>query len=221
MVTVIFDLDGTLIDSLPDVTKAVNLLLADEGLPMLGTSDVNNFVGSGEQVLMHRLIAATALKAEDFDRLMPRFITHYKTAALDTKVFPGAMDALKTMRNAGIPLGLCTNKPRAPLETTLVAAGLDNIFDVVMAGDDLPTRKPDPAPLLEAFQRLGAPKGIYVGDSEIDAETAERAGVPFVFYTEGIRVAGIDEIRHDIAFDDFAALPGICEQLTASGNSGG
>ena len=213
MTPVVFDLDGTLIDSLPDVTKAVNLLLTEEGQPLLDASVVNTFVGSGEQVLMQRLIAATAFEPGDHERLMPRFIAHYKVAALDTKLFPGARAALDRLRAAGVPIGLCTNKPRAPLIPTLEAAGLDDVFGVVVAGDDLPKRKPDPAPLFHCFQVLGAETGVYVGDSEVDAETAQRAGVPFVIYAHGIRVKPIAEIPHDVVFDDFGALDGILAAL--------
>jgi len=215
MLPVVFDLDGTLIDSLPDVTKAVNLLLADEGQPLLPQSVVNTFVGSGEKVLMQRLIAATAFEPDDAERLMPGFIAHYKTAALDTKLFPGAREALDRLRAAGVPIGLCTNKPRAPLVPTLEAAGLADVFGVVVAGDDLPLRKPDPAPLFHCFSALGAETGIYVGDSEVDAETAKRAGVPFVIYAHGIRVNPIEDIPHDVVFDDFGALDGILSALQA------
>ncbi|SMX24350.1 Phosphoglycolate phosphatase, chromosomal [Boseongicola aestuarii] len=213
MLPVVFDLDGTLIDSLPDVTKAVNLLLAEEGQPLLPQSVVNTFVGSGEKVLMQRLIAATAFTEADAERLMPRFIAHYKTAALDTRLFPGARSALDRLRAAGVPIGLCTNKPRAPLVPTLEAAGLGDVFGVVVAGDDLPLRKPDPAPLFHCFRALGAETGIYVGDSEVDAETAKRAGVPFVIYVHGIRVSPIEDIPHDVSFEDFAALDEILRTL--------
>lgn len=213
MLPVVFDLDGTLIDSLPDVTKAVNLLLAEEDQPLLPQTVVNTFVGSGEKVLMQRLIAATAFTGTDAERLMPRFIEHYKTAAADTKLFPGAREVLDRLRRAGVPIGLCTNKPRAPLIPTLEAAGLGDVFGVVVAGDDLPLRKPDPAPLFHCFQVLGAETGIYVGDSEVDAETARRAGVPFVIYAHGIRVNPIEDIPHDVVFEDFDALEGILSAL--------
>ncbi len=210
---VIFDLDGTLIDSLPNVTDAANALLADEGLPPLTVSETAGFVGHGERVFLERLIAATTLKPDDFDRLMPGFIAHYKIAARQTRLMPGALEALADLRGQGAKLGLCTNKPRAPLVPTLEAAGLATSFDVVVAGDDLTRRKPDPEPLHWAMSELGAESCIYVGDSDVDAQTARAAGVPFVFYTEGIRTLPIAEIPHDRAFSDFKDLPGICSAL--------
>ncbi len=207
MLPVVFDLDGTLIDSLPNVTDAVNGLLADENLPSLSPDVVVNFVGRGERVLLDRLITATELNSADYDALMEAFIEHYKRAAADTQVFPGVAEVLSTLKSDGYPLGLCTNKPRAPLVPTLEAAGLDDVFDIVVAGDDLPERKPDPAPLRFILSKLGAETCIYVGDSDVDAETASRAGVPFLFFTEGICTVPIAEIPHDAAFGAFFELP--------------
>lgn len=213
MTPVVFDLDGTLIDSLPDVTKAVNLLMEEVGHPLVDRQLVNTLVGSGERVLMDRLIAATELAETDYEHLLRRFIEHYKVAALDTELFPGAMDALENLKAKGVPIGLCTNKPRAPLVPTLEAAGLDSIFDVVLAGDDLDRRKPDPAPLFHCFQTLGSETGIYVGDSEVDAETAERAGVPFVIFEHGIRVSAIEDIPHTVRFGAFEELEAVLDSL--------
>ncbi len=214
MLPVVFDLDGTLIDSLPNVTDAVNGLLADHALPPLTQNAVINFVGRGERVLLDRLIAATDLNEGDFDGLMAQFIEHYKRAAEDTEVFHGVHEALAELRRVGHPLALCTNKPRAPLKPTLAAAGLSDAFDVVVAGDDLPKRKPDPAPVLFIMSELGVERCVYVGDSEIDAETAERAGVPYLFFTEGICAVPITEISHAAAFGAFSELPQLVRRFT-------
>ena len=207
MIPVVFDLDGTLIDSLPNITDAANALLAGEGLPPLKAETVRTFVGLGEQVFMDRLIAATDLASNDRARLMPIFIAAYNRAAEDTRLFDGARAMLDELRNAGHPLGLCTNKPGEPLRHTLAAANLDTTFDIVVAGDTLPNRKPDPAPLRHILAELGATTCIYVGDSETDAETAARARVPFILYTEGIRVSPVEDIPHAATFNDFRALP--------------
>lgn len=213
MTPVVFDLDGTLIDSLPDVTEAANALLADEGLDSIPQSTVAGFVGLGEQVFLDRLIAASGLDPVDYERLMERFIIHYKVATRNTRLFPGVRDALDRLRSDGVPLALCTNKPDAPLRSTLEAGGLVGVFDVVVAGDTLPSRKPDPAPLWYIMEKLSAETCVYVGDSEVDAETASRAGVPFVFFTEGIRRSPASEIAHKVAFSDFGALREIYHSL--------
>lgn len=210
---VVFDLDGTLIDSLPDIAAAANALLADHGLDPLPQAQIGGFVGMGERVFLDRLIAATALEADQFDPLLAEFITHYKASTVRTRVFPGAIEAVQALRAEGIKVGICTNKPGGPLAAVLEAVDLTRWFDAIIAGDTLPVRKPDPAPLRLAFERMGATEGVYVGDSDVDAETAQRAGVPFAFFTEGIRTKSVEEIPHDRAFERFEDVPSICRDL--------
>lgn len=216
MIPVVFDLDGTLIDSLPDITEAANALLRDEGQPSIGPEIVAGFIGLGEQVFLTRLISATALVPDDFDRLMPRFIEHYRGATGNTRLFPGVREALDHFRAAGVPMGLCTNKPSVPLWPVLEAVGIRGDFDVIVAGDTLAARKPDPAPLLHIMSELNVSRCVYVGDSETDAETAQRAKMPFALFTEGIRQSPVEAILHDAIFSDFADLPRIHEMLAKS-----
>lgn len=215
MIPVVFDLDGTLIDSLPDITGAANALLAEERLPPLGMEMVAAFIGLGERVFLDRLIAATELLPDDFERLMPRFIEHYRGATGNTHLFPGVREVLDHFHEAGVPIALCTNKPSAPLWPVLKAVGVENDFDVVVAGDTLDRRKPDPAPLLHILKELGASRCLYVGDNETDSETAQRAGMPFALFTEGIRQVPVDRIPHDHAFSEFSELPNIYRGLLA------
>ena len=206
MIPVVFDLDGTLIDSLGGITSAANATLADWNLPPVGEDVTVGFVGRGERIFVERLIAATALVRDDADAILERFIHHYRIAAEDTPLMPGVRAALDALRREGHPLGLVTNKPRAPLGATLRSAGLSSDFEVILAGDDLERRKPDPLPLLEAMRRMDATACVYVGDSDIDAATAEAAGQPFLLYTEGIRTAPVEKIPHRAAFRDFGDL---------------
>lgn len=210
---VVFDLDGTLIDSLPDVTNAANALLSDHGLPPLPQSTVRGFIGMGERVFLDRLISATDLDRTEYDALMVQFIAHYKKSTGATVVFPGVLDVLASLKAEGFRLAICTNKPMGPLQAVLDALDLEKWFDAVVAGDSLPKRKPEPDPLLFAFEKIGATEGVYVGDSDVDAATARNAGVPFAFFTEGIRTVAIEDIPHDRAFSDFAELPDICREL--------
>ena len=216
MIPVVFDLDGTLIDSLPDITEAANALLRDEGQPSIGPEIVAGFIGLGEQVFLTRLISATALVPDDFDRLMPRFIEHYRGATGNTRLFPGVREALDHFHAAGVPMALCTNKPSVPLWPVLEAVGIRGDFDVIVAGDTLAARKPDPAPLLHIMSELNVSRCVYVGDSETDAETAQRAKMPFALFTEGIRQSPVEAIPHDAIFSDFADLPRIHEMLAKS-----
>lgn len=204
---VVFDLDGTLIDSLPDVANAANALLAERGLPSLPQSQIAGFVGLGERVFLDRLIAASDLDDAEYDTLLDRFIAHYKASTSDTRLFPGAIEAVTALRAAGCAIGLCTNKPAGPLAAVLEALDLSHLFDAVIAGDTLAVRKPNPAPLHHVLRTLGATQAVYVGDSPVDAETAQHAGVPFLLFTEGIRTAPVEQIPNDAAFDDFSSLP--------------
>lgn len=212
MTPIVFDLDGTLIDSLPDIAAAANLTLADFDLPALPQTQIGSFVGLGEQVFVDKLIAATSLVVAERPRIMATFLRHYQASTGLTYLFPGVRDALDSLWNAGVPMGICTNKPTLPLDAVLKALDLRRVFGAVIAGDTLPVRKPAPDPLALAFERLGG-EGIYVGDSPVDAQTAQALGVPFALFTMGIRQQPISEIPHDAAFSDFADFPDIYREL--------
>ena len=202
MMPVVFDLDGTLVDSLPDIAAAANRLLEAEGIVPLPLGTVAGFVGLGERVFIERLIAACDLDPARFDELLGAFLPIYE-ACSDTVLFDGVAELLQALSTRGVPLGICTNKPSGPLQHVLAGLPQRDLIGTVIAGDTLPVRKPHPEPLLLAFERLGADRGLYVGDSETDAETARRAGVPFALYKHGIRTTPLDQIPHDLAFDRF------------------
>lgn len=213
----IFDLDGTLIDSLPTIASAANALLATEGLPALPAAQVAGFVGLGERVFLDRLIAATDLDAAQYDALLARFMPLYVAASESgSHLFDGVAEALNALAARGVPLGLVTNKPGGPTEAVLRSLGWHDRFGMVVAGDTLPLRKPDPAPLHHAMQALGVGRALYVGDSVVDAKTAQAAGQPFALYTEGIRTDAVEDLPHDAAFDDFAQLVEIYTRLAGA-----
>ncbi|MDR9394175.1 MAG: phosphoglycolate phosphatase [Roseovarius sp.] len=208
MPAVVFDLDGTLIDSLPGIAGAANDTLAEFGKAPLSQATLGTFVGHGAEVFVDRLFAATDLRAPRAD-VLRAFYGHYERAGATTTLFPGVRDMLETLWACDVPVGLCTNKPSGPLDAVLDALALRGFFDAIVAGDSLPRRKPDPAPLHHAFRSLDAAPGVFVGDSDVDAETALRAGAPLVLFTEGIRHKPTSDLPHSVAFDDFAALPEI------------
>ncbi|MCR8546741.1 phosphoglycolate phosphatase [Salipiger sp. P9] len=209
MKAIVFDLDGTLIDSAPDLHLAANLVLRDEGLPEITFAQARSFIGKGAGVLISRVMDTVGLGDDPAEhaRLLAKFMTHYEGEPAHTLVYPGVMDALARLEAMSCSMGLCTNKPEEPTRIALRHFGFDRFLSKVASADTLPQRKPDPAPLLHVMRDLGADSALYVGDSEVDAETAERAGVPFALYTEGYRKTPVSEMYHSYAFDHFDALP--------------
>lgn len=212
MTSVIFDLDGTLVDSAPDIRAAINRLLAAEGRAPLDLATITAFIGNGLPKLVERVIAHTGMEMAEHARLSAEALRIYEgTPSRLSRLYPGVAETLAALRGAGHRLGICTNKPHGPALKLLAEMGLGDCFEVVVGGDSTDRRKPDPLPLLTALRRLGGGPALYVGDSEIDAETAQRAGVAFALFTEGYRKRPVSEIVHDAAFSEFAALPAIVQ----------
>lgn len=212
---VVFDLDGTLIDSAPDIHAAANRLMAEHGFALFEPEETRAFIGRG---VLHFI--ACCLKARGAAgrpalqaHLVEAFLAGYEGAVTLTTLYPGVADALTRLAAMQVRLGICTNKPEAPARAVLAHLGLAGHFDVVIGGDSTKQRKPDPMPLRAAVAGLGASDVVYVGDSEVDAETAERAGLPFALYTEGYRKSPVADLPHHAAFSDFAFLPEIVTDL--------
>ncbi|MBA4492222.1 phosphoglycolate phosphatase [Paracoccus sp. S1E-3] len=209
-----FDLDGTLIDSAPDIHATVNLVLADEGLAGVDLPTVRGFVGHGVPHLVNSLLAVRGIDdPARAVRMAENLIGRYAEAVTLTQPYPGVEDALQVLQATGHRLGVCTNKPAAPALAVLRHLGLLPYFEVIVGGDSGLPRKPDPAPLLETLRRMGGGPGAYVGDSEVDAATAEAAGLPFFLFTEGYRKAAADTLPHRALFADFGALPALIRAL--------
>ncbi len=207
MRAIVFDLDGTLIDSAPDIAATANRVLVAAGLAALPEAKIASFIGHGARVLIARCV--DEIGAGDVDLMFNHFVKLYEQAFDLTLVYPNVIATLTALQTAGHPLAICTNKPLIPAQKALAHFDLARFFPVVIGGDSLATRKPDPEPLHHAAARLGASDPLYVGDSEVDAETALRAGVPFFLFTRGYRKAPIEALPHSAAFDDFAALPAL------------
>jgi phosphoglycolate phosphatase len=216
---VVFDLDGTLVDSAPDLHAGVNQLLAEMSLQPLPLATVTAFIGEGIGLLVERSLAAAgrAVQGTALDAATARFKVLYGAApAALTRPYAGVPAALKALAGRGLMLGVCTNKSEDLARRVLEGVGLAQFFAVVVGGDTTAARKPDPEPLLHAVKALGvlSRQAVYVGDSEIDAATAEAAaGVPFLLFTRGYRKRPVAELTHTATFDAFAALPDLVSKL--------
>ncbi|MGV6803089.1 MAG: phosphoglycolate phosphatase [Ruegeria sp.] len=215
---IVFDLDGTLVDSLSDIAAAANKMLSEQGHPLLPETTIRGFVGNGLPKLVERVIKHSGLNADRHAELTQSTLRHYSNASsAQTRPYPGVVEALDRLKTADIHLGVCTNKPEVPARHILEALDLDRFFDVVIGGDTLNTRKPDPTHLSAAFDAMGGHQTrIFVGDSEIDAETARRANVPFLLFTEGYRKSPVVAIPHTAHFDDFSDLPNLIQETVAA-----
>lgn len=218
---VIFDLDGTLIDSAPDIHAAANRVLERHGIAPFTLIEARGFVGHGAGVFVARCLAARGLGEDDVlqVQVLKEFLELYEGAVHLTRPYPGVIACLEALDGAGVSLGICTNKPEGPTGAVLVHLDLAQHFDVIVGGDTLPVRKPDPAPLLQAVKQIGAEEVIFVGDSEVDAETSRKAGVSFALFTEGYRKTPADDLPHAGRFSQFAALPALIDRVLGDLNA--
>lgn len=211
MTAIIFDLDGTLIDSVPDIHKAASEMLAEAGHSPLGISKIRSFIGNGVPALITKIMREINENPEDGARhavLEQCFMRYYMAApAVLSTPFDNVRMALDALSTDGFKLAVCTNKPERIAKQILHDLNMASYFLAVIGGDSLPVRKPDPAPLHAAIAKAGATSAIYVGDSEIDSETAQNAQIPFILFTEGYRRGSVSEIQHQAVFSDFSQLP--------------
>ncbi|MCH8497984.1 MAG: phosphoglycolate phosphatase [Marinobacter sp.] len=191
----LFDLDGTLVDSAADLTIAVDRMLTDLGRPVAGEVMVRQWVGNGASVLVRRALARDfhwqqAAPADDhtFDTALAAFRKHYRLCnGQHSQIYPGVEDFLDALHKAGTRLAVITNKPAEFTQPLLAQLKLDHWFALTLSGDSLPTKKPDPAPLHHAMEKLQSQphNTLMVGDSVNDILAAQRAGMPAVAVSYG------------------------------------
>ncbi|MBY6265979.1 phosphoglycolate phosphatase [Azospirillum sp. 412522] len=211
---VAFDLDGTLVDSVADLMHASNALLAELGRSPVDLPAVRSFVGDGAPKLVERVLAATGgvPDVDEAARCLERFLTIYEAdPSAHSKLYPAVAETLGKLAEAGLRLGVCTNKPMGATLRLLDDLGIANRFAAVVGGDSYPTRKPSPEPVLGLLERLGvAPsETVFVGDNEHDVAAARAAGVARVLLVPyGYARVPLDGLPHDGILDGFADLAG-------------
>lgn len=206
---VAFDLDGTLVDSVPGLAIAIDRMLADLQLPTVSKDQVKNWVGNGIDVMLERTFKAIDITptAELFSHAKNCFNQHYdKVIDAETKLFPHVKETLKTLHNNQYPLALVTNKPAQFLPALLSTLGIKDYFSLVLGGGDVIKLKPHPAPLYQVMATFGLfnDQLLFVGDSKNDITAAKNANCPTVAlsygYNYGVSIATSDP---DFLFDDF------------------
>jgi N-acetyl-D-muramate 6-phosphate phosphatase len=193
---VLFDLDGTLLDTAPDMIGALNALRAQESLPALPYETVRSAVSHGAARVVK--VGFSEADGETLVRLQQRFLDIYRSAlSRETRLFPGMQAVLANLAARGIKLGIVTNKAAWLTDPLLVELGLRPLFACVVSGDTVAERKPHPMPMLHAAALAGVAPGecIYVGDAERDVQAAHAAGMPALVANYGYLRADEDTSR--------------------------
>lgn len=218
----LFDLDGTLVHSVPDLCAALNTLLTEDARRSLSEEEVTRMVGNGVRKLVERGYTATGGLpdgAEALDALVDRFMAVYDTApAALSHPYDGVPGALERLRAAGHRLAVCTNKPVSAARHMLDALDLSHYFDAVIGGGSTPELKPHPAPVFAALDALGVTPAdaLFIGDSPNDTEAARAAGLPVICVTFGYRRCSLEDLGADALVEHFAALPDAIVNFLAS-----
>jgi len=224
MKSVIFDLDGTLADTSGDLLAAANHCFRDMGYGdvLEHGRDSGVALRGGKFMLTAGLKRVGAYEAEKVEAFYPVLLEAYGLAISEhTVLYPGAMEAVETLKSLGYSVGVCTNKPEHLAIQLLKDLGVLDAFGALVGADTLPVRKPDPAPLIETVRRLdGDPKQcLLVGDSDTDRNTAKAAGVPSVLVTFGPSGEDMAALEPEALLEDYAALPAVVQSLIGAANA--
>ena len=216
---VLFDLDGTLVDSAADIAEAVNRTLDELGHPREDEATVRSWIGLGTRVLLDSALRHAGSTA-DVDAVMPRLMVHYEDCLLlHARLYPGTVEALDALADAGVAMSMATNKPERMARVLARAMGIDHYFTHVVGGDTLAERKPHAMPLLHlaALHGVAAADALMVGDSEADAGAAKAAGMDLALLRHGYpRDFDLERAGAVAVLDDLTTLPSLArpqEQL--------
>lgn len=220
----LFDLDGTLVDSVPDIAAATNQLLDSEGHAPLEVDEVRRMIGHGIPKLVERALAARGrvLDAEALAPLVARMNAFYGDNLTGrTTLLPGAVEALEEGARAGLGLAVVTNKPEGFSRTIVAHFGLEDLVPVVVGGDTCATRKPAPEMLLHAAAKLGATPAtaVMVGDSGADVDSARAAGMKVVVVRGGYGGVAAEDLGADMVIDTLADLFGALQRLAQTASA--
>lgn len=214
---VLFDLDGTLINSAPDIRQGVNQMLREEGRQPLSLEQVTSFIGDGAMPLCRRALEATGgMPTDDIYPYVQKYIKYRRLAKPDpAQIYPYAIETLDHLRKHGIKIGLCTNMNEGPATALLDGLNMLSYFSFIAGGDTFTVHKPHPGHILGALEAMAAsPSGaIFVGDGPNDVIASERAGIPCIVVTHGYamdieELGPIPTIKGFEEFDNTLAVVG-------------
>ena len=209
---IIFDLDGTLVDTAHDLSEALNAVLAQAGCEAVPPIDVRDIIGEGARRLVEQGFAerGRVLGAAEIDRWTAAFLAHYRAHLSQlSRPFPGVVDTLHALAAESAAMGVCTNKPVDPSRRILDDLDLSRFFGAVLGSDSLAVRKPDPEHLAATIRALGAEaaQAVMVGDTENDVAVARNLGVPVIVVAYGYTRVPAAELGADRVIERFAELP--------------
>ncbi|MGA8402101.1 MAG: HAD-IA family hydrolase [Stellaceae bacterium] len=212
----LFDLDGTLVDTLPDLTNALNEVLREQGYAALAPAEVKPMIGDGMPMLLQRGFAARGADIAEAKAMQPRFIEFYEANSANlSRPYPGVPETLAALRRRGYATAVATNKPHHATGEVLGALGLAEFFDGYAGGDRFAVKKPDPGHLLGLLDLLGgsARRAAMIGDSENDALSARAAAMALILMRYGYARIDPAQLGADRVLDRFDELPAALEAL--------
>jgi len=212
----IFDLDGTLADTAPDLLGATNAVLAARGRALLDLAHLRHLVGFGARALIAQAMEASGapVAEEEMPALVEIFLAHYRAHIADgTRLFPHVAGTLDTLKAQGARLGVLTNKPQELTDPLLPMLGLDGLFTAAYGAGRKPYTKPDPRIFRDVVADCGGGPGVMIGDSITDLNTARAAGAPCILMSYGFTPVPASELGADLVLDDFSQLPAALRSL--------
>ena len=218
---IVWDLDGTIIDSAPDLAAALNSLLAEHGKAPISEAKVRQMIGNGVAKLIERGFAENAVLVgtTELQSLQPRFMSIYTPRASRlSMLYPGAESAIQVFHDAGVAQAICTNKPESVSREILNDMNLAQYFEFVVGGDSLEHRKPHPLPLQACLNALGThvESSLMIGDSAVDVDTARAVGMTVGLVTHGYARQSVETLGADFLISDLATLPDILKELNVT-----
>jgi phosphoglycolate phosphatase len=214
--SIIFDLDGTLVNTVPDVLLSLNYTLATFGRPTIDESEITGLIGNGARFLMENAFTKSHIPYThfDIDAALACYLKYYtQNPVVATRIYPNVIEVLQEFYDSGLTLSICTNKPGVITRVLLHELKLEHFFSIVLCGDEVSYPKPNAQHILDVINRTNGKlaEAVLIGDSLVDKICAENAGIPFVGVSYGY---DLDESANCILIDNFNELPEALHKLT-------